>query len=120
MSETPQDVLFEVVAGRAPEVFPLTVDQLHQMLAAGILRDGEAVELIGGLLVRKVRGLEGEARVHGPAHANSVARLGRLSPLVEPLRAHLRTQLPLTLSTQDEPEPDGAVVRGSVDDFATA
>jgi hypothetical protein len=48
-------LLEQVVAGRAPGVLPLTIDQYYRMIAAGILREGEPTELIDGILVRKDR-----------------------------------------------------------------
>jgi hypothetical protein len=109
----------EMAAGRAPGVVPLTVVQYHRMLETGILADGEPVELIEGLLVRKSRGpAEGDDMVHGPRHALVVARLQRLSARIEALGGHVRSQLPVTLSDRDEPEPDLAIVKGSPEDYA--
>ncbi len=85
------------------------------MLALGILPEGEPVELVDGVLVQKDRG--GGDSVHGPAHAVAVARLARLDRRLEPFGLHLRTQLPITLSEVDEPEPDGVIVRGHLEDF---
>lgn len=110
-------LLEQVVAGQAPSLLPLTVSQLHQMVQLGILPEGEQVELIEGVLVRKDRGEEGGV-VHGPRHALVVAQLTRLAARVEALGAHLRAQLPVTLSEHDEPEPDVAIVRGSPADYA--
>ncbi len=113
------NLLDELAAGRAPGLVPLSVDQFHRMIAAGILRDGEPVELIEGMLVRKGRGpLGGDEIIHGPHHALVVARLQRLSSRLVTLGCHLRSQLPVTLSAVDEPEPDLVIVRGEPDDFA--
>jgi Uma2 family endonuclease len=109
----------DVAAGRAPALLPLSVAQFHQMLEAGILTDGEPVELIEGMLVRKDRGVAGRGQmVHGPHHALVVARLQRLSAQVERFGCHARSQLPITLSDVDEPEPDLAIVSGAPDDYA--
>ncbi|MBL8952346.1 MAG: Uma2 family endonuclease [Myxococcaceae bacterium] len=114
-------VLNEVVAGRAPGVLPISVDQLHRMLSLGILLEGDPVELIEGVLVRKNRSDAGQGEnVHGPRHAYAVSCLARLDRRLEPLGAHIRTQLPVTLSNVSEPEPDGAIVRGAPRDFASA
>jgi len=45
----------QVASGEAPALVPLTVEQLHGMLEKGILRDGDPIELLEGLLVRKNR-----------------------------------------------------------------
>jgi Uma2 family endonuclease len=100
-------------------VLRLTVEQVHRMLAAGILVDGEPVELIDGILVRKDRGPEGNPMVISSAHALAATRLGQLDRLVEPLGYHLRVQQPVTLSPTSEPEPDASVARGTATDYAT-
>lgn len=113
------EVLSEVVAGRAPAVLPLSVEQLHRMLSLGILAEGEPVELIDGVLVRKNRADTGQGEdMHGPRHAYGVACLARLDRRFELHGFHIRTQLPLTLSKVDEPEPDGAIVQGVLQDYS--
>ena len=49
----------------------LSVAQYHQMIASGILLDGDPLELFEGVLVEKV--------TEGPAHAFRITRLTRLS-----------------------------------------
>lgn len=113
-------VLTEIVAGRAPAVLPLTVDQYHRMIAQGILREGEAGELLDGVLVHKNRSDRGGAPMsHGPRHALSVKLLPRALCEVERLGHHLQTQLPVTLGPTQEPEPDGALIRGQPEDYLT-
>jgi len=116
MSTTP---LEQVVTGFAPLVQRLTVPQFHRMLDEGIIREGEPIELIDGLLVHKDRrDAEGAAMTHGPRHAAAVRRLQELDSLFRARGAHMRTQLPVTLSDVLEPEPDGAVVIGGPEDFS--
>src|SRR5262245_18416961 len=100
-------VLAEVVAGRAPAPLPLTVDQYHGMIAQGILREGDSAELIDGFLIRKDRSDRGGSPTsHGPLHALSVKRAERALRPAEGAGCHLHAQLPLTLGTTQEPEPD--------------
>jgi len=109
----------QIVSGEAPSLVPLTVQQYHTMLERGILRDGDPIELVEGLLVRKNRAAAGESEMtHGPRHALVVMRLMKLEPKLETIGCHLRAQLPVTLSAVDEPEPDLAIVKGSLEDFA--
>jgi len=109
----------DLAAGRAPRLVPFSVTQFHRMLEAGILTDGEPVELIEGMLIRKDRGPAGAGdMVHGPLHALVVARLQSLSARIESLGCHVRSQLPVTLSGCDEPEPDLAIVKGAPEDYA--
>lgn len=89
------------------------------MIETGILREAEPVELIEGMLVRKSRApAGGDEILHGPHHALVVARLQRLAVSIDALGYHVRSQLPLTLSSIDEPEPDLAIVRGAPEQFA--
>jgi Uma2 family endonuclease len=111
--------LFEqVLAGKAPSPLPLTVDQFHRMIQAGILRDGAPVELIDGVLVTKDCGAEGSPVAHSPRHALAISKLQRLERRMELAGWHVRCQLPVTLSSIQEPEPDGAIVRGMPEAYA--
>lgn len=107
--------LFEQLAsGQAPSHVPLTVTQFHRMIEAGWLEEGEPVELVEGVLVRKDRSATGEGRLtHGKRHASAVAMLRRLDRQLEGRGCHVRAQLPVTLTETSEPEPDGAVVVGT-------
>lgn len=109
----------EVRSGTAPPLVPITVDQLHQMIRNGILQDGDPIELIDGLLVRKDRSARGEnLMTYNPRHALLVSRLQRLLTLsCESAGLYLRIQLPVTLGNISAPEPDLAVVRGTEEDY---
>ena len=109
----------QVVSGEAPPLVPLTVEQLHGMLEKGIIRDGDPIELVEGLLVRKNRAAAGEGEMtHGARHAQVLKRLVRLERALDPFGCHLLVQLPVTLSALSEPEPDLAIVKGSLESFA--
>src|ERR1700730_13905121 len=111
-------IVEQMESGQAPNVVPLTVDQYHRMIAQGILREGDSIELIDGILVRKDRADKGgEAMAHGPRHAFSVKQLQRLFRKVEERGYHLHSQLPVTLGGIQEPEPDLALVRGREEDY---
>lgn len=113
--------LFEqVIADNAELVHRLTAEQLRRMESAGILSEGEPLELIDGLLVLKDRRDAGEGPLnHGIRHATAVRRLAVLEALVQPHGFHLQRQLPIALSDYSEPDPDGAIVRGSGEDYST-
>jgi Uma2 family endonuclease len=98
------------------EIFPLTVGQYHGMIAAGILEEGEPIELLDGLLVRRSRG---EGMTTNPLHALVVSQLNqRLVAALQGLPCHVRIQSPLTLPPRDEPEPDLALIQGSPADYS--
>ncbi|MGH9847274.1 MAG: Uma2 family endonuclease [Blastocatellia bacterium] len=84
-------------------IWLLSVSQYHQMIRNGILTDEDPVELLEGLLVRKMP--------KNPPHrlANELAR-DVLAQLI-PAGWHINMQEPIT--TEDsEPEPDLTIVRG--------
>ena len=54
---------------------------------------------------------------HDPAHASGVRRLLRQLRIVENSGYLLHSQLPVTLASAQEPEPDLAIVRGREEDY---
>lgn len=93
---------------------PLTLEQYHRMVETGILSSGEPIELLDGYLVRKDRSAVGaDPMTVGPAHSWALSQIEALLAGLEPRGCHFRSQRPLTISPDSEPEPDGAIVRGS-------
>ena len=96
----------------------LTVGQVRAMVEAGILREGEPIELVDGVLVYKNRSAAGDDPMTiGERHNLVVKLLARLDAELAARGHHMQTQGPLTLSMHDEPEPDGAVLRGQPRDY---
>src|SRR5438876_1584935 len=87
----------------------LSVEQYHRMIEAGILREGEKVELLEGLL--------GEKMPHNPPASQSIIRLTRLWGKLLPSDWVLQVQLPIT-TADSEPEPDFSVALGSDEDYS--
>lgn len=81
----------------------LTVSQYHTMHDAGILMEGERVELLDGYLVEKA--------MRNPPHDGVVTRLTNRLPRRVPTGWVTRIQSAVTF-LDSEPEPDGAIVRG--------
>ena len=107
----PKMSTISVPAVPVPEfpVRPFTVEEYHRLAEAGILTDEDRVELLEGFVVPKM--------IHNPPHDTSVkladeALRGRL-----PTGWHTRVQSAVTIG-DSEPEPDVAVVRGSIRDYA--
>lgn len=97
---------------------PFTVDQVHAMLDNGILEEGAPLELLDGMLVYKDRSACGEDPMTvGKKHRLAVQLVAELGVELEPFGCHVQAQNPITLPPHDEPEPDGAVVRGSIRDY---
>lgn len=108
--------LLKPTAFERQEIVPLTVEQYHGMIAAGILEEGEPIELLDGLLARRSRG---EGITTNPVHALVVSKLNLLlTAALGSLGCHVRIQSPVTLPPRDEPEPDLAIVQGLPVDFA--
>ena len=89
---------------------PFTADEYHRMLAAGILAEDDAVELVGGDIVNKA-----------PKSARHAACLSKLTEhLASALRqrATIRVQDPIALGPFSEPEPDIVLAKHRVDAYA--
>ncbi|MFO0890590.1 MAG: Uma2 family endonuclease [Isosphaeraceae bacterium] len=88
----------------------LTVDQYDRMTETGMLHRAEDVELIEGLLVFKI----GRNREHVQAGKLGLAALQRIIPP----GWHVAKEDPFVASNWSKPEPDLAVVRGRIEDYA--
>lgn len=80
-----------------------TPAQYHKLAEAGILLEGEPVELIEGFLVEKP--------MKGPDHETSMRRLTGQMPRILPAGYFAQFQGAVSL-TSSEPEPDVSVLRG--------
>jgi hypothetical protein len=110
-------ILQEAAAGRAT-IVPWTVEQYHRAIDIGLLPEDASVELLDGFIVRKDRARAGEDPMTiGDRHRVAVVRLSHSGSLFESHACCLQTQQPISLPPIDAPEPDGAVVRGRIDDY---
>jgi Uma2 family endonuclease len=89
----------EAAAAPSLPIHRLDVETYNQMVASGAL-EGEPVELLEGLLVEVMS-------PQSPEHAAVIEELERHFASAE---ARLRTQLPLEVLPDSEPEPDLALV----------
>ena len=89
--------------------YRLTVGQFEKMIDAGIFRDEDHVELLGGLLVDKM--------VKNPPHNVAVIKLGTALRDKLPAGWFVNEEKSVQLSRWSGPEPDVAVVRGLPDDY---
>ena len=88
-----------------------TVDEYHRMLRAGILKEDDPVELLEGWIVPKMS--------RNPAHDTALALVQAALSAVLPSAWICRGQSAVT-TTDSEPEPDVAVVRGPIRRYATS
>jgi Uma2 family endonuclease len=92
--------------------YRLTVDQYEAMADAGILTEHHRLELIEGLLVKKM--------TKKPDHSTGSEKCRRRIDLSLPPGWHTRHEQPIRIPLRDsEPEPDIAVARGDVEDYDT-
>ena len=85
-----------------------TIEQYHQLGVSGVLTPDDRVELLEGWIVEKMN--------HGPAHGFVVRFLSNWLQSHAPSGWICQCQLPIT-TLRSEPEPDLAVVRGSITDY---
>jgi hypothetical protein len=87
----------------------LTVDQYHDLIAKGAFAGNERCELLEGVVVEKM--------TKTPAHVVVNRRCEQVLASLLPQGWHVRSQDPITLAGS-EPEPDLAIVRGQIEDYA--
>jgi Uma2 family endonuclease len=109
--------LRELVEGAS--VVGLTLDQYIRMIQNGILPEGEPIELLDGFLVRKDRSKAGEDPMTvGFDHVWAVKNIAVvLSDSAEKHGCHVSLQQPVAIPPDGAPEPDGAITRGTPDDY---
>ncbi|HEX8220694.1 MAG TPA: Uma2 family endonuclease [Chloroflexia bacterium] len=89
-----------------------TADQYEKMIAAGILEEGDNVELLRGEIVKMAP--------IGLRHAGCVARLVAIFGAKFGASVIVWPQNPIRLSDDTEPEPDVALLRPSPDFYSKA
>jgi Uma2 family endonuclease len=89
-----------------------TADQYEKMIAAGILEEGDNVELLRGEIVKMAP--------IGLRHAGCVARLVSIFGAKFGASVIVWPQNPIRLADDTEPEPDVALLRPSLDFYSTA
>jgi Uma2 family endonuclease len=86
--------------------------EYEKLIDLGIFQPGEAIELLGGELI--------VSEPQGAAHYTAILKTARALEVAFGTGWVVRTQGPIGLDDDSEPEPDVAVVRGSLEDYRTA
>jgi Uma2 family endonuclease len=95
---------------RADWLYRLSLDQYHRMADAGILDEDDRVELIEGLLVKKMS--------RKPPHILAAELLNRILNRLVPEGWYVSIQNPIALAESgSEPEPNVKIVRGDPHDY---
>jgi len=89
-----------------------TREEYYKMAEAGVFRPDERLELIGGRIVTM--------SPQNSPHATALTLTSEELRTLFGAGYVVRMQLPLDLSPSSQPEPDIAVVRGNVRDYASA
>ncbi len=105
-----------VVTGKGVQGIPfeelhrMTVNEYERLADSGIFDDPQ-VELINGLLVKKL--------TKKPRHVSACELLAGVLEALLPAGWYIREQNPLRIPDYDEPEPDIVIARGSRGHYAT-
>jgi Uma2 family endonuclease len=94
------------------ERWTFTVDEVYQMLAAGILTEDDRVELIEGELIKM--------SPIGERHAACVKKANALFNRLVGQQALVSVQDPILLNNYSEPQPDLALLKPRQDYYAQA
>jgi Uma2 family endonuclease len=86
--------------------------EYERLIELGVFQPGEAIELIGGELM--------VAEPQGAAHYTAILKTAKALEAAFGPGWVVRTQGPIGLDEDSEPEPDIAVVPGSPDDYGRA
>lgn len=86
--------------------------EYDRLIDLGVLRPGEPIELLGGLLI--------VAEPQGTWHYTAIRKTERALVAAFGPGREVRTQGPVDLDDKSEPEPDVAVVPGTPDDYRDA
>ncbi|MGO9598824.1 MAG: Uma2 family endonuclease [Isosphaeraceae bacterium] len=90
--------------------YRISVDQYEAMLRAGIFTKHDRLELIEGILVKKM--------TKGARHCTASEKTWRVLYSLIPPGWHIRIEKPVRIpEASSEPEPDLSVVRGEIDDY---
>jgi len=92
-----------------PYIRRYTFEEFHRLIESGQIEEPNQLELIDGLLVQKM--------TKGERHAAYCSRLYRLLVGLVQEQAIVRTQDPVQLPPNHEPEPDFAIVRFQQDEY---
>ena len=95
-----------------PRTRRFTRAEYERLIDLGVFQPGEAIELIGGELM--------VAEPQGAPHYTAIRKTAKALEAAFGPGWEVRTEGPIGLDDESEPEPDVAVVPGAPDDYARA
>ena len=93
------------------EIYRFTIEQYDRMVLGGTIAEDAPVELLGGIVVRKIP--------KKPKHSVITIWLGEELRGQLPPGWHVRPEQPIRIPDYDEPEPDLVLARGAIMDYAS-
>jgi Uma2 family endonuclease len=102
----------QAMAGYEPKTRRFSRVEYEKLIDLGFFQPGDPIELIGGELM--------VAEPQGAAHYTAIRKTAKALELAFGPGWDVRTQGPVGLDDESEPEPDVAVVPGSLDDYRRA
>jgi Uma2 family endonuclease len=100
------------MAGYEPKTRRFSRIEYEKLIDLGVFQPGDPIELIGGELI--------VAEPQGAAHYTAICKTAKALEAAFGPGWNVRTQGPIGLDDESEPEPDVAVVPGSLDDYSRA
>ncbi len=88
----------------------MSVERYHELTAAGAFNEHDGVELLDAVVTERIS--------KNPPHRFATRRCDLLLAEIIPPGWHVQNQEPVTLQNS-EPEPDVAIIRGQLADYAT-
>jgi Uma2 family endonuclease len=110
-----EDDHIELIRGeimQLAEVKRFTLDEYHRLADLGFFHEDDRVELIRGEIIQMAP--------KGTAHTNCCRNLLRELAVLVAGQAELQCQDPIVLSSNNEPEPDFAIVRQRADNYLSS
>ncbi|MGK7904916.1 MAG: Uma2 family endonuclease [Hormoscilla sp.] len=107
-TKTERQIKSRPLAVPTEPVWPLTVEQYHQMIRSGILDSDDKVELLEGWLIAKM--------AKNPPHRAATKLTRNALEAIAPYGWYVDSQALITLD-DSEPEPDIVVVGGDTRDY---
>ena len=100
------------MAGDEPKTRRFSRVEYEKLIELGFFQPGDPIELIGGELM--------VAEPQGAGHYTAIGKTAKALEAAFGPGWNVRTQGPIGLDEESEPEPDVAVVPGSLEDYGSA
>lgn len=97
-------------ATMADRLYRLSIERYNRLIESGVFSENDPIFLWKGQLVTKT--------TKNPPHTTAQLKLDRLLTRLVPDGWHVRPEKPVAFSDASLPEPDVAIVRGTIDDYA--